>query len=139
MRGGHWLKPDWLPDTCRALVPDIMRLFLPVLLATRLCQIQRGILGTDGNNLLFTWTKCRCNISSEGSLSALVCCDKLTVHPYMRTVVYCTTVQEQPFPGILREHLEGASIPHNGMKGGVADTACRRFRWKWYLNSASVG
>ena len=35
------LEPDGLPDACRAVIPDIVRPFLPVLFATWLCQVHR--------------------------------------------------------------------------------------------------
>ena len=44
---GDPLHPDGLPDAGRARIPDRMRLELPVLLAARLGEIVRIVLGAD--------------------------------------------------------------------------------------------
>ena len=49
--GGHALQPDGLPDAGGARVPDRVRLELPVLLAARLGEVVRVVLGADDDGL----------------------------------------------------------------------------------------
>src|SRR5215218_2107641 len=52
---GRWssLQPDRLPDTGRSRIPDGMRLELPVLLAARLGQVLRVVLGAENDLVLY--------------------------------------------------------------------------------------
>src|SRR3954463_1603437 len=49
----HRFQPDGLPDTCRARIPDGMRLSLPVLLSAGLRKVEWVVKGPN-NDLLRT-------------------------------------------------------------------------------------
>jgi hypothetical protein len=49
---GDRFQPDRLPDPGGAVVPDLVRPLLPILLASWLRQIERLILGADDDHLI---------------------------------------------------------------------------------------
>src|SRR5215211_954518 len=49
---GDRFQPDRLPDPGSAVVPDLVRPLLPILLASRLRQIERLILRADNDHLI---------------------------------------------------------------------------------------
>src|SRR5215218_3988105 len=49
---GDRFQPDRLPDPGGAVVPDLVRPLLPILLAARLRQIERLILSSDDDRLI---------------------------------------------------------------------------------------
>src|SRR6185312_12575141 len=77
--GSNRLQPDWLPDPGRAIIPDLMWLLQPVLLATWLRQVLRHIFGADDNHLVLTCVQSRCDVGAERGVPTFVGCNKSSV------------------------------------------------------------
>ena len=121
MGGGNRLEPDGLPDACCAMIPDTMRLLLPVLLAARLGQVMRHIFGSSHNHLLLPWPQRRRDVRAERRLPAFVRCHRLPIHPYLRPVIDRPKMEQQPLASISRRSYKCTAIPHDGMKAWIDD------------------
>jgi len=128
-------------------VPDAARFDLPELLAARLGEIFRLILGADHDDLLVAVGAQRPgDVGAERRLPALVRGDELPVKPDLRAIIDRAEVEQQALVrGLLRRRAaetappaprgvpgdrvgEGAAIPDDRVEGDIADPARRRLR-----------
>src|SRR5215207_11277623 len=81
---GRWssLQPDCLPDAGRSGIPDGVRIELPVLLAARLGQVVRVILGAENDLVLRTGEQEIGDIDRKRRVSAFVTARIRSVDPY---------------------------------------------------------
>src|SRR5690606_24842130 len=69
---GHRLQPYRLPDARSAIIPDIVGLELPVLLAARLGHVERLVLGAHHHHLLAISVKTGSDVGGKGRVTALM-------------------------------------------------------------------
>ena len=122
----HALEPDRLPDAGGAVIPDGVRLELPVLLAARLGQVVGMVLGTDDQDLRSVGGQRGGDVGGEGSLPADMIGDEGAVHPDPGRIVDGAEVQQQA-PPVERRGVEVAAIPDDRVEALVADPRQRGF------------
>ena len=126
---GDLLEPDRLPDAGRAVVPDRVRLGLPVLLAARLGQVVRIVFGPDDQHVLRRRaSQGRGDVGGERRVAALVRGDKQTVDPDLRPVIDRAEVEQHAAAPSASCGRESPPIPDHRVETGLADAAGRRFR-----------
>src|SRR5262249_60776340 len=77
----HALQPDGLPDAGRPRIPDGVRVQLPILLAARLGEILRIVLGTDRDRLRALCREEIRDVRLEGRVAAFVPGDDEAIDP----------------------------------------------------------
>ena len=121
---GHALEPDGLPDPGRARVPDRVRLEQPVLLAARLGEVVRIVVGAhDDRRRRRGRASAVGDVDRERRVAALVPPDERAVDPDRRRVVDRAEVEQQPLAGCERGRLERAPVPARRDR-----SRCRRCR-----------
>ena len=131
----HRLHPDRLPDAGRARVPDRVRLELPVLLAARLGEVVRVVLGAhDDLACARRRTRSR-DVERERRVAALVS-PTAAVDPDGRAVVDGAEVEDQSLLARSRRELDRASIPAAAIETGIGDAARPRFGRKGHPDAS---
>src|SRR5688500_17804766 len=87
------LEPDGLPDSCRAVVVDLLRDPADRLLAAWLAGIL-SVLDAHSDTVL-TQDEIGSDIEGEGDMAATVVTDLLAIHPDDRPVVDSTEMKKQ--------------------------------------------
>ena len=105
------LQPDGLPDAGRSGIPDGMRFELPVLLAARLGQVMRVILGAENDFVLRTRTQEIGDIDRKRRESAFVTARVRSVDPHPRGVIDRPEHEENALSALSRGNLDGAPVP----------------------------
>jgi hypothetical protein len=127
----HGFQPDRLQDPGGAVIPDDVRVLLPVLLAAGLANVVRVILGTDDEGLgLAVGVEKIGRVEPEGHVTALVVAEERAIEPDRCAVVNRSEVHEKT----LTLHAESgrsevsgghlSAVPHHGMESGVSDPGC---------------
>src|ERR1700722_1682064 len=92
---GDYLDPDGLPDSRGPLVPHLVRVRLPRLLAARLAFVTRVILGPHNDGVRCRLpVECVSDVQREGGLAPVVVSDVVAVDPDVCAVVDCAEVQK---------------------------------------------
>ena len=127
----YGLKPDRLPDPCRAMIPDVAGTLAPILLPARLLEVVRLILRPDYDDLRTSLDEKRRDICAERRMSAFMLDRESAVDPHGRLVVHGPEMKSQ---GVGTERIiqgEFTPVPHHWVKTRVLDTgqfALRRER-----------
>ena len=91
---GNHFKPDALPDAGGAVIPDGVRLRPPVLLAARLCQVGRIVLGSNDQRLRIGIIQQVSNVHGKRRVPAFVSHGQFVIQPDTRTVIHRTEVED---------------------------------------------
>ena len=114
-----------------AVVPDLVRLLLPVLLAARLRQIERLILGADDDHLVtVAGRQHRGDVGGEWGVPTFVPGDQPAIDPDVGAVVDRAEMEHELPAAVVRRDLNGAPVPDDRVVPGVADAAGSRLRRK---------
>ncbi len=141
----HRLAPDRLPDAGRAVVPDVVRVLAPVLLAARHVERLCRVLGSHDDDVPARVARPAGqrlgDVGGEGRLPACVAGDEPPVAPDVGAVVHGPEVHERP--GGRRGQVEGvgrqgAAVPHHRVEAGLADAGRRGLGRERHLDRAVV-
>jgi hypothetical protein len=111
------------------VVPDLVRPLFPILLAARLRQIERLILGADGDHLsAIPERQYRGDIARERGVPAVVPDHQPAIDPDVGPIVDRPEMEHQLPAAVGRRDLHRPSIPDHRVIPGVADPACPRLR-----------
>ncbi len=127
------LQPDGLPDAGGAPVPDRVRWRLPILLAARLAEVVRIVLGphhdhggrrSDGQR--------RRDVCLERRVPALVPGHVDAVDPNIGAIIDRPEVEQESLVILACERvkIDLAPVPDHAMRTGIVDAAGRRLRRK---------
>src|SRR5688572_13433158 len=103
----------------------------PILLAARLRQVERIILGPDNDFAPFLEGGIR-HIEGKRCAAALMLSRVDAVDPYGRAVIDGPEMQQPPIAVVSDRQLDAAPIPADAEKTRVADATGRGFRCKRY-------
>src|SRR5262245_665713 len=109
------------------MVPDVVRLLEPVLLAARKPHILRRIFGANDHDLFANLVEQRRYVETEGGMSALMPAGKTAIDPNLRDIIHRAEMQDDALLATALGRLEGAAVPDNGMEARIADAGCLRF------------
>ena len=128
-RGRDPLEPYRLPDAGGARVPDRVRLQRPVLLAARLFEIERIVLGADHDLAAAVAADQRRDVAAEWGVTAFMHRDEETVDPNCGAEIHSAEVQQYHVAASVR-HVREPPIPARAEQAVVVHAAGRRLRRK---------
>ena len=91
------------------------------MLAARLLQIARVVLGAQGDHLFRTVQKVGGDLGGKRCLAAFMGADEMTVDPHHGPVVDGSEVEEQPVSALLRRQNDNPPVPHHRVKARVVN------------------
>jgi hypothetical protein len=124
------LKPDRLPDSRRALVPDTVRLSPPVLLASRLVSIGWSVHHPDHECDLLAAAQRR-DVEFERGLAPFVTPEALAVQKHFGLVVDSAKVKKNAITRTVWRRGDPPPVPDNGMEAVIVDPRRDGLRWEW--------
>ena len=111
------------------MVPDLVRPLLPILLASRLRQIERLILGAHDDHLVaVAGRQHRGDIGGERGVPTFMPGDKPAIDPDVSPIVDRTEMEHELPAAVGRRDLNGPPVPDHRVVPGVADPARARLR-----------
>ncbi len=103
-----------LPNAAGAIVPNRVRIQLPILFAARFAQIERIIFSSHDNGLI-TGLQQVCDIGTEWCVTAFMPCRLFSIDPQRCNVVDCAEVNHQALATRQHGRFELSAIP-TGLK-----------------------
>ena len=100
-----------------------MRLELPVLLAPRLAEIERIVLGAEDDLALTPVERLLRDVELERRVAADVLTESRPVHPHLGQVIHRAKVQYEALTGQQDWRLDPPTIPARTIEAGVLNTA----------------